>query len=191
MRVITFSTKFPTTHPRKGQPTFFVEKIWQGMMALPLMVSEICNHDPLLEEHLKNHFTKSFDPKYHTIRAGKRWKEGDWFSPRIWSGKPYHSKQIPISIPLEIKRVWDFEWHGMTQLINGVPINSLLLEDISFNDGLSVQDFKDWFNIHPKGKEGFVGQILSWADEVNYDADIEDLKKHQKKDLDISEPFVT
>lgn len=33
------------------------------------------------------------DVKYHTIRAGNRFKKGDYFSPRIWTDKPYASKQ--------------------------------------------------------------------------------------------------
>lgn len=177
-KVITFSIKFPANHPRKGEPTFFVEKIWQGVNLLP------ANPDPRLEEQLKNHDTKFYDPKWHTIRGGNRWKVGDWFSPRIWSGKPYQSRQIHFALPIQIKKIWNFELRieqdggGDIQLlyINNKEFlwyeggyNDDTLKRMCRNDGLSEGDFMDWFLIHPKLKaDGFSGQILCWDESIEY-----------------------
>lgn len=32
-KVITFSRTFPAYHPRKGEPTYFVEKFWTSINA--------------------------------------------------------------------------------------------------------------------------------------------------------------
>ena len=115
-KVITFSRVFPAYHPKKGQPTFFVEKIWQSFGINPLFPSPSLSihntHLPYDIVHLVGDdlvYLHEYDPKHHTIRAGNRWKVGDKFSPRVWSGKPYNSKQIIIAPDIEIKKVWEFE----------------------------------------------------------------------------------
>jgi hypothetical protein len=159
MRVITFSTIFPKSHPKAGAHTFFVEKICKGMGVLKYETAEILNWKVYHE----------CKPKGHTIRGGNRWKVGDWFSPRVWSGKPYASKQIQFAPPIQLKKIWTFEWNIMTVLLNGRPINNFEIEEIANNDGLVYTDFKDWFNIHPKKKqEIFEGQILCWNENINY-----------------------
>jgi hypothetical protein len=171
MKVITFSRTFPSTHPRKGEPTLFVEKIWQGLNTFPLTVSEIvADADPRLEEQLKNHFTKVYDPKWHTIRKGNRWKVGDWFHPRVWSGKPYRSKQVDISIPIEIKKIWEFEMdlNGVYSL-DGKYLNNDLYEEFALNDGLSEEDMQFWFMPNYNKPKQFKGQVICWSEKINYD----------------------
>lgn len=167
MRVITFSKVFPATHPRKGQSTFFVEKIWQGLNSFPLTVDEIAFPDPRLEEQLKNHFTKVYDPKWHTIRGGNRWKVGDWFSPRIWSGKPYQSKQIQFTLPIQIKKIWTFRVDD-----SGIWIDDMLWQSpydtIAINDGLNNKDFIDWLIRPHSDKKPFIGQIICWNESIDY-----------------------
>ena len=148
-RVITFSKYFPAYHPRIGEPTLFVEQIQGGL-------------------------------KVHTIRAGNRWKVGDKFSPRIWAGKPYRTPQLTIAPDMEIKKVWDYEVKinpsGVEQwFINGTMVsesndymqqwfNAGLIELIARNDGLTLQDFLNWFK-HPSN---FKGQIICWNENINY-----------------------
>lgn len=106
--------------------------------------------------------------KKHTIRAGYRWKIGDRFSGRVWRDRPYASPQIEF-VEIEILKIWEFDFYGTTALLNNKPVNSLTLSEIAANDGLSLQDFKDWFLIHPKVKKtGFQGQILCWDENVKY-----------------------
>jgi len=89
-KVITFSRTFPTYHPKAGQPTNFVEQFYNSID--PYKQTNVWDRNDLsfINEIAMNEGRK----KHHTIRAGSRWREGEKFSPRIWSGKPYNSKQI-------------------------------------------------------------------------------------------------
>jgi hypothetical protein len=157
-KVLTFSRTFPSYHPRKGEPTYFVEKIWNS----------ICWDEGVQREefpipyHLGIDFRNTDDKKHHTIRAGHRFKAGDWFSPRVWSGKPYNSKQIIIAPDIQVKKTWDFYKDEYKWLIPG----DTTLNEIAENDGLSIVDFMDWFYIG-KGKS-FDGQIICWNENINY-----------------------
>lgn len=123
--IITVSRIFPKTHKRAGEKTQFTNKIFNGS-------------------------------KIHTIRSNyELWtkrinevKEGKaLISLRFWSGRPYNSKQIEFSKitsennidvqKIQIDGVWRYKINdGLTRF--GI-------EEIANNDGLSVQDFKEWF----------------------------------------------
>lgn len=157
-KVITFSRTFPKEHPKAGQPTYFVEKILRGLYSLTPEAKQIMDME----------VWSKCAPKIHTIRAGKRWKAGDMFSPRVWSGKPYASKQIVIAPDIEIKRVLDIDIkEGGVILINGNWFADLRFFDgnqtsliaLANNDGLTVDEMQSWFNKLP-----FSGQILIWND---------------------------
>ena len=165
-KVITFSQKFPSYHPKAGQPTCFVEAFYKSlfvMKCLPKELEESFNHEVFL-----NGMTK-----HHTVRSGNRFKKGDFFSPRVWgtdvnpkSGKSgaYHSKQIILSHDTEIKNVWDIEINEATEIsINGKFISYGWEVELANNDGLSWQEFNDWFVKLP-----FKGQIICWNDAVSY-----------------------
>jgi len=164
-KVITFSRVFQKTHPKVGQPTYFVEKILQA-----IYLKNASNFDEKEFNKLNEIGINPFDhygiyePKFHTIRGGHRWKVGDKFSPRVWSGKPYRSYQIIIASDIEIKKIWDFkvDIKGLFYL-NGKNID-VTSTDIPINDGLDSDDFLNWF---PVGKE-FSGQILCWRDDIYY-----------------------
>lgn len=174
-KVITFSTRFPSYHTRAGQPTHFVEQIWNGLTEMNLPVPK--NKD-LPSEFLWSILPLSnYGCKWHTIRLGHRWKVGDKFSPRIWSGKPRHSKQIIIAPDIEIKKVWDFKIEidkdYICVFIDSYPFyeeNARMvtqveaLETLAQNDGLSLADFKEWF----KWGTPFDGQIICWKDNIEY-----------------------
>lgn len=112
--------------------------------------------------------------KHHTIRAGKRWKVGDKFSPRVWSGKPYNSKQIVIAPDIEIKKVWDIEikkfadgwWidFGNYAISEDMPYAMTRLPNLAKSDGLELQDLLDWFKFLKK----FSGQIICWNESIIY-----------------------
>ena len=161
MKVITFSRFFPTKHPRKGEPTYFVEKIWAGL----------ADKTDRMQGDVDMDWGEYYNgvPKWHTIRAGNRWKVGDFFSPRFWSGKPYASKQSLITEPIEIKKIWNFEIIKDGYCLNGTLIGLTELTEIAKNDGLSADDFELWFAIHPSAKNNnFAGQILCWNEDINY-----------------------
>lgn len=166
MRNISFSRTYPSYHPKKGQPTFFVEKILNELDLYPEERSiGIINNDA-------HHGKKST-----TIRAGHRWKAGDWFQPVYWgddinrsSGRsgPYHSKMVKFCPPIQIKKVWDFEikntsiWvnDNMYVELNGAVDKTLL--EVAKNDGLSLDDLLSWFK-HPND---FDGQIICWNENI-------------------------
>ena len=110
--------------------------------------------------------------KFHTLRAGSRWKVGDKFSPRVWSGKPYKSKQIIIAPDIEIKKIWNVEiFIASNQLHIGIRQDEkthqlLSFGEVAWNDGLSFEDMKDWFAVKPN--KAFIGQIICWKEGVNY-----------------------
>lgn len=124
--VLTISHKFPKTHPKSGEPTKF----------------------PLQIKH---------NDKIHTIRSNydlweKRFQKIDkgeaYLSVRIWSGEPYKSKQ------LEIFRYDKTDGIGLQKLDQPSNLVCATIEGKSIewdvvakNDGLSIDDFCDWFKI--------------------------------------------
>lgn len=186
-KVITFSRNFPATHPKAGQPTHFVEKIWKC-----LWDQEKSNYNPLRDhqdtyDNLFHPMGKDvvnihhFEPKIHTIRAGKSRKVGEKFSPRVWTGKPYASKQLEIAPEMEWKTVLDFDIEIKKDYITVLIDGQLFYEErgvfctqvgaltaLAKNDGLGLDDFKAWFGW---GKQSFEGQLLSWVDLQTYNVE--------------------
>lgn len=178
MKVITFSRVFPAYHPKKGQPTYFVEKIWKSFGINPHFPSpSLSIHNQSLPYSLIKSVGETldcpnfFNPKHHTIRAGNRWKVGDKFSPRVWSGKPYQSKMITIATDIEIKKIYDIQIDGFMIWINKENRSSSPASDfvtlLAKNDGLSVQDFWNWFP-QKVPSTPFNGQIICWNSQIEY-----------------------
>lgn len=164
-KVIPFSRVFPAYHPRKGEPTYFVEKFWESIRNEQNILSpqyQFMKDEKISDIMRWNHY----QPKHHTIRAGNRWKEGDKFSPRVWSGKPYNSKQIIIAPDIEIVKVWSISKDLISKnfYINGIEQEADNLLELAKNDGLSLSDLLLWFQ-YPKP---FVGQIICWNPNINY-----------------------
>lgn len=154
-KVLSFSTVYPQYYPLKGQKTHFVEKYWAS-------IGE--SYFDQLHQYNLDLSTGLFLPKNHTIRAGHRWKEGDMYSPRIWSGRPYFSKQIQIAPDGEIVKIWNFKIKDGCLYIDKhcSHENNLLLAQ---NDGLQYEDMLSWF----KYPAPFDGQILCWNDkDIHY-----------------------
>jgi hypothetical protein len=186
-RVITFSRLFPATHPRKGEPTYFVEKLWNSIHSINGIFStnyyEIVSLNPSKENDAELFWKKiradydTLGEKHHTIRVGKRWKVGDKFSPRVWIGKPYASKMITIAPDIEIKKVWDFEMKPKLFIdecemyINGERINGESFKTLAQNDGLAAGELLYWFggsNAMDSKRKPFSGQIICWNENINY-----------------------
>lgn len=182
-KVITFSRVFPKYHPKAGQPTYFIEKILLPFYGCGFMGYEYASTLQDLNatlnggEHkealsLWSNFwdltvgNQELTYKYHTIRSGNRWKVGDKFSPRVWSGKPYKSKQIVIAPDIEILNIYNIKIYKDNEVsINGMSYQHLLLcEKLAKNDGLSIADFASWF----LPSLPFEGQVICWSDDVSY-----------------------
>ena len=66
-----------------------------------------------------------------------------------WEGRPYHSTPNKLFI-LDAKD--DVEVSKLTKTADGFFVNDTKKvepEDLAKNDGLSLQDFEDWFKVFP------------------------------------------
>lgn len=142
--VLTVSRTFPKTHKRAGELTHFVEKI---------LVGQYDKNEKFYLQDTKADFDREVffecrEPKLHTIRANyefwsKRIAEiqngNAVLSLRYWSGKPYNSKQVEIckidhNSPVGIQKI-------TIPLMNNIDA----IRELSKNDGLSLEDFEEWF----------------------------------------------
>jgi hypothetical protein len=159
---------FPAHHPRKGQRTFFAEKIVRSKAI------ECPAHIDL--ETFKAAFGV---PKYHTIRQvadkqkhprAKDVKVGDTIQFYVWSGKPYASPQIVVTPKIPVLKVWDFKVdRNLSIFINdqlwAYSSSTELWDRLSENDGVSQKDLQAWFKCpKPTGPM----QIICWSNEVEY-----------------------
>lgn len=180
------SRVFPKTHPRKGEDTFFKQKIqmcfqqsYEGFV-FDGKVGKMVTFEPapLLEREYKvwPGGTSQY-PKLHTIRSNyDLWKKradkinaGEAvLSLRQWTGSPYNfardgSKPVEF-MQLEkvgVERVSLKIFIG--QVIGDVQasVNGWTLKEpakLIKNDGLSVSDFAHWF------KKDFDGVIIHFTD---------------------------
>lgn len=175
MKYIMCSRTFPAGHPRKGEPTFFVEQILNVIM--PRGVNGIVDRNdinpailPLINDFV---LLDGRTEKHTTIRPGNRFKPGDMVSLRVWSDKPYRSKQIEFA-QVEVKKTWPVEIY-VDELIVEIIVDSISQnirnkKEVALNDGLELIDFVNWFKIHPKAKKGisFQGQIICWKESIEY-----------------------
>lgn len=181
-KVRTLSRKFMSGHPRKGQCTNFVEKVLISLgteylsEGYFLLLQELNPNIPVsVLKEFHGSLMPMHDPKHHTIRGGSHFNVGDKISLRVWSGKPYQSKQIIIAPDIEVKKVWpvEIEFFGGSFYVQ-LPVKKnhwtlLSAGDVAKNDGLEVHDFIDWFKVHPKSKAfNFKGQIICWDESVIY-----------------------
>jgi len=142
--VLTVSRTFPANHKRKGDKTYFEDKI----------LKRYSDFDNFLGWQ-----------KIHTIRANypfwekriKKVQEGKAvLSIRYWSGKPYNSKQVEIcqldeNSGIGIENLHAPNWHLEKNRINELCIwgenigMHIQTEVLAKNDGLSIDDFEEWF----------------------------------------------
>jgi hypothetical protein len=152
-KVLILSQVFPTYHPRAGQLTGFVHKF---LSSLPSKK----------ETAVLFGFDLGLIPKKHTIRSGNRFKPGDFFSPRIWLGKPYRSKQIKLVPDVEVLKTYKFEIINGIIYLNDIIVPHGIVKHIAMNDGLTMDDFYAWFQ-YPKP---FSGQIIVWDESIKYES---------------------
>lgn len=191
MPVLTFSQKFPAYHPKKGQPTYFVE---QTLNCLGCDYTDQRYFDELLILNKKNIDDKklSFEDietffislqqntgiKSHTIRNNYRIKQGELISPRCWFGKPYHSPQIIFYDTIPALKTWNVYGH-ITFSHEYISIETekklyiatgVSIQKIATNDGLKKDDFINWFKFSQDDRKvhAFLGQIICWNSEIKY-----------------------
>jgi hypothetical protein len=122
--VIIISEKFPKTHFKAGQETDF---------ELSIVISK--------KIHTIRHNYALWEKRIKEVQEGRA-----YLSVRKWTGKPYTSPQI------ELFRFDKDSGVGIEKLkstLNGWVVNDLdsshSVNEFAKNDGLSVDDFCEWF----------------------------------------------
>ena len=145
--VITLSMVFPATHPRKGQPTNFRAAFNNAQMCAKCRKSGMCCGECIVG-YLKKHTLRKNYGYWHGIFEEINRGEA-CLSVRVWSGKPYRSKQV------EIMKLTREDGIGLQKLC--FPNRSTAWVDypekrlsvdfnyLAENDGLSIEDWCDWF----------------------------------------------
>lgn len=147
--VLMLSREFPMTHPRAGEPTDFKTKKEEGV-----------------KKHTIRGNAELWEHRAEEINAGRA-----VLSVRQWSGKPYEpgSHQIEIArhtklgtqrVTLDFRAPWD-KFIGVRQASGDFHYPTFL--DVAQNDGLSADDFVDWF-MKTRKKKVMNGVILHFTD---------------------------
>jgi hypothetical protein len=161
-KVVTLSRQFPSYHPKAGQETHFVENAWSSLSPILGEQAIMCENFP--KEYAEWLFDWDYSKKkHHTVRLGRRWKDGDMASLRVWSGKPYASPQISICQDVKLRVVdiiinyddntIEVPYDDMSPpciLIFNMSAINLHCFQLATNDDLLVQDFLDWFQVGKK-----------------------------------------
>lgn len=168
---------FPSYHIQKGQPTFFVEKLWMSLIQCGAIsiskCAELSKQTGIGNLDIYKIRKCELHPKVHTIREGCRVKAGDTITFYVWSGKPYRSKWIVVSPKIEVKQVWNFTMNQISRptfKINGHAIADITLPILAQNDGLTLNELTDWLCMPKSALEYgfFAGQIICWHSEIKY-----------------------
>lgn len=122
--IIVLSRVFPTYHPRRGEPTRFIEGLGTRKLHTIRSGYDLWKHN--LDKVIGSDFVLSV---------------------RQWTGKPYNSKQEEVarfagnSIGYQrISMTYDPTTDELKAVIDGKRFTDL--ETLARNDGLTLQDFK-------------------------------------------------
>lgn len=146
--VLTVSLTFPKTHKKAGEQTFFKEKLINGLAQLQ-------------GKDCKIHTIRSnydlWSKRIAKIQSGKA-----ILSIRYWSGKPYNSKQVEICQldkdsgigvqELTKNDILPDGWYAYTTIRDEEFYSEIKTNELSINDGLSPEDFKEWFRKYDLSK---------------------------------------
>ena len=134
--VLTLSQKFPKTHKKAGEETNFVNKIFDGSK-----IHTIRSNYELWEKRINE------------VKEGKA-----ILSLRFWSGKPYNSKQVEFSKLSNDNNIDIQKIENAVYSQNNTPEswkigdNYFNNSEICENDGLSENDFIEWFRKYDLSK---------------------------------------
>lgn len=159
--ILMLSREFPKTHPRAGEPTDFMSK-----KEADVKIHTIRNNVALWEHRAEE------------INAGRA-----VLSVRQWSGKPYEpgSHQIEIarhtalvtqriSFPCERLSVNSKLYPLWGEIIDNDGCHAVIdLEKIAANDGLTVDDFKEWFAVRSKDRKAVLERVILHFTDKSYD----------------------
>lgn len=177
---LSFSTKWPERMGElEGQPNYFIDKIWHGLLALRGDISSLC-----ADRYYENHIQKlgfGWDlheedplPKLHTIRHDphNRWKPGMKIHPVINNRTKNRFQFAPV---MECKSVQAIEIKYLSITKDPLNLKPMVwidtipfydpamgidsgMEQLALNDGFpSVEAFFQYFNAD------FKGNLIHWT----------------------------
>lgn len=137
------SERFPATHPLHGEPTDFKHKFIRAIA---------CRR--MSSEDLKLHTIRAnpwlWVRRFEQINAGKA-----CLSVRMWSGKPYASKQVELwrltkadGIGMQVLYLPSGQDGSFCYVLNGIhslETKAVDPEMVANHDGLSLKDWQSWF----------------------------------------------
>jgi len=143
--VLMISRTFPAYHQRKGEQTYFADKILK-------QYSDFNNFLGWQKIHTIRNNYKLWKKRIEKIQAGKA-----VLSVRYWSGSPYNfkkdnSKQIEFlrldkdsGIGIQLLKFCDQDITSPMVDYFFMTYKYISVEDLAKNDGLSFDDFEWWF----------------------------------------------
>ncbi|MDR1913547.1 MAG: hypothetical protein LBQ68_03575 [Clostridiales bacterium] len=142
--VLTLCRVFPVAHKKAGELTHFEDNLKTGEK-----IHTVRGND-------KN----VWNDRYKEIKSGKK-----YLSVREWTGRPYHTSPIEIArydtIGLQnIEMSYCFDDDYPKVWINNKEV---FIQEVAANDGLSVEDFVEWFFGNSK-ENTFKGVIIHFTD---------------------------
>ncbi len=142
--ILTLCKSFPVTHSKAGEATGFEEKLKEGRKI-----------------HTIRYNAKNvWDERYKGISSGKK-----YLSVREWTGRPYNSEQRELSRFDEIGLQHVTMTYGADDVYPQVWVDGkqVPIQEVAKNDGLSVEDFVEWFFGNNKGNT-FEGVVIHFTD---------------------------
>lgn len=142
--ILTLCKSFPVTHSKAGSPTCFEQKLSSG------------DKIHTIRYNAKDVWTG----RHQDIAAGRK-----FLSVREWTGRPYNSVQR------EFARFDTIGLQKVTMCYSSddaypriwIDNKEVPIQEVAKNDGLSVEDFVDWF--FGKNKENvFEGVVIHFTD---------------------------
>ncbi|KIA86597.1 hypothetical protein [Flavobacterium sp. AED] len=173
--ILPFSTQL------NGKPTYFIEKIWEGLLRHNFKddtqyIACLDNYEKQfgkLWDFLPEENERMTNPKIHTIRedATDRWKPGTKIDFFINCRQKDMFRFAPVLPVVSVQSIQIDYYSNREILMNDLPpIRAVIIDDIKWltddeifklaqNDGFdAVEDFFAYFN------EGFKGKIIHWTD---------------------------
>ncbi len=160
--ILPFNTKL------NGNETFFIEKIWKGLLTkgVKMSIRELIKSFDSLSSNQQSLVSK-MTPKLHTIREDKknRWKTDvmiDFYINVRQKNMFRFAPRIPVVSTQEVEIVYDAVFGKNLHpkiIIDGKRLDKYLVDDFAQNDGFdTIEDFLDYFD------KDYKGIIIHWTD---------------------------
>lgn len=142
--ILTLCRVFPVTHSKTGELTGFEDKLKSGKKI----------------HTIRWNAKGVWDKRYSDISLGKK-----YLSVREWTGRPYNSQQREFARYASIGLQHVTMTYGADDAYPQIWIDNKLvpIQEVAKNDGLSVEDFVEWFFGNSK-ESTFEGVVIHFTD---------------------------